>query len=447
MAVNDDGVREAHSLDAWPLAVKRARVERPLLPEAVATPRTNEEVVAILREATATGQPVVPWGAGSSVTGASLPVRGGLTLDLRGLDQVVELDEVAGTVTVQAGLMGGELERWLGERGFTTHFSPQSLHRSTVGGWVATRATGQLSSRWGGIEDLVVALTVVLADGRVVRLSDHPRAAHGPDIMRLFIGAEGTLGVVTEVTLRIFPAEELRELDSYLMPTVEGGVEAMRRMMREGLRPALMRLYDEDETGHLDGISERGCALLLGFTGAARLAEAEHDLARAIAECGGGSRAGAVPTEAWLARRYDFSRVESVLDREGGYAETIEVAHRWSGIVLLYRALKAALLPVADEVLGHFSHAYTQGTSLYVILTGQAADDAAATRRLEAIWERSMTTALEHDAAISHHHGIGLARAPQIGDALGSAWPLLREVKATLDPAGILNPGKLGLNT
>jgi alkyldihydroxyacetonephosphate synthase len=445
--ISDDvDVRRAHAVDAWPVAVKRSRVEPPLLPDAVATPRSTDDVAAILRDAAAAGRPVVPWGAGSSVTGASLPVPGGLALDLRGLDRVLELDEESATVTAQAGVMGGELERWLGERGFTTHFSPQSLHRSTVGGWVATRATGQLSTRWGGIDDLVVAATIVLADGRVVRLADHPRAACGPDLLRLFVGAEGTLGVVTEVTLRVFPDEPLRELDAYLLSGVDGGVDVMRRVMRAGLRPALLRFYDEDESRHLDGMPDGGgCALLIGFAGPPELAEVEHSLAHAIIEAGGGSRLGAALTEAWLARRYDFSRVEARLDEPGGYAETIEVAHRWSAILPTYRELKAGLAPLADEVLGHFSHAYTHGTSLYLILLGRAADDAAAVAGLEAIWRQAMTTALEHGAVISHHHGIGLARARDLPAALGSAWPLLQQLKAALDPTGILNPGKLGL--
>jgi alkyldihydroxyacetonephosphate synthase len=437
--------RAEHAVDAWPLAVKRARVQAPVLPEAVAFPRSTGQVALLVAWAGRRSVTVVPWGAGSSVTGAPLPTAGGLVVDLRALDEVLELDEQSLTVTVQAGMMGGALEEWLGRRGFTTHFSPQSLHRSTVGGWVATRATGQLSTRWGGIEDLVIALTVVLPDGEVVRLSDHPRSAHGPDLMHLFTGAEGTLGVVTEVTLRVFPAEPLRELDAFVLPDVPKGVEAMRGLLRDGLRPALLRFYDEDESRHLgDDRLSGGCALLIGFAGPAALAEVEHRLARTAIERLGGVQVGSEPTEAWLDRRYDFSRIESLLQEPGGYAETIEVAHGWSGILVAYQAFKRRLGPLADEVLGHFSHGYTHGTSLYLILLGRAADDEQAVQRLEAIWAEAMDVALEHGAAISHHHGIGLARSAYLPRQLGSAWPLLERIKRALDPAGVMNPGKLG---
>jgi alkyldihydroxyacetonephosphate synthase len=144
-------------------------------------------------------------------------------------------------------------------------------------------------------------------------------------------------------------------------------------------------------------------------------------------------------------RRFDFSAVENLLATAGGLAETIEVAHFWDQILETYLALKGALTPYADEVLGHFSHVYPQGTSLYLILLGRAEDDAAAEARLRTIWEVAMKVALERGAAISHHHGIGLARLPYIEEALGTGMLALRRVKAALDPEDVMNPGKLGL--
>ena len=173
-------VEPGYGHDAWPLALKRLAAGRPAAtPAGVARPRTTDEVAAIVRWAAAQGLSVVPRGAGSSVTGAAIPADGALVLDLRRLDRILKLDEVNGQVTVEAGVLGGDLEARLAESGWTTWFSPQSLHRSTVGGWVATGASGQFSSRFGGIEDIVAALTVVLADGRVVRLGTPPRGAVG----------------------------------------------------------------------------------------------------------------------------------------------------------------------------------------------------------------------------------------------------------------------------
>ena len=154
------------------------------------------------------------------------------------------------TVTVPAGVNGGELERALQEAGWTTRFSPQSLYRSSVGGWLATLATGQFSSRYGGVEDLVVGYRVVLADGEVAELTAAPRAAMGPDLRRIFLGSEGTLGVITRVTLKIMPIPAARELAAFSVPDVVSGLAILRAQAARGLRPALLRLYDVDEARH-----------------------------------------------------------------------------------------------------------------------------------------------------------------------------------------------------
>jgi alkyldihydroxyacetonephosphate synthase len=159
----------------------------------------------------------------------------------------------------------------------------------------------------------------------------------------------------------------------------------------------------------------------------------------------GGTRMDVLGAEAWMDRRFDFSSVENLLAVPGGFAETIEVAHNWDGITGLYQALKTALTPLADEVLSHFSHVYTQGTSMYVILLGKAESDEAAVARLQQLWSTAMDVCLAHGAELSHHHGGGLARSPYSKQSLGSAHLVLQRIKRALDPAGILNPGKLGL--
>jgi alkyldihydroxyacetonephosphate synthase len=315
-----------------------------------------------------------------------------------------------------------------------------------VGGWVATRSTGQFSSRYGSIEDLVVALSAVLPTGERVETPMVPRAAMGPDPRHLFLGAEGTTGVVVEVTLKIFPLSELRLLEALRFETVDAGVAAMRRITRAGLRPFLVRFYDRAEAPYAmaDRHFEDSCVMFLGVEGVAAVASAEMTAALDICAGQEGQRLGSAPVEAWMARRFDFSSVEHVLQTPGGVAETIEISHFWDQILDAYAAMKLALAPLATEVLGHFSHVYPQGTSLYLILLGQVADDAAAEERLERIWDVAMRTALEQGAAISHHHGIGLARLPYLAEALGSALPVLQRITATLDPGGVMNPGKLG---
>jgi alkyldihydroxyacetonephosphate synthase len=437
---------DARSHDTWPVATVWNKLGRhPYRPEAVVRAAKLEDVVATLRIAGASGTPVTAWGLGSSVTGQPLPVSGGIVLDLSGLISEPELDEVDRTVTVAAGIRGSDLESWLTERGLTLNHSPQSLGRSTVGGWIATRATGQFSSRYGGIEDLVLGYQVVLADGTVADLGQRPRAAMGPDLKQLFIGSEGTLGVVTRVTLKVYARPEHRVVEAFAMPGVEAGLRVMREVVQAGLRPFLVRFYDADEATHAaPHLSPPAPVLFLGHEGLTAVATAEHAAARSLVEAAGGTTMGAAPVDAWLARRYDFSTVEGLLAEPGGYAETVEVANLWSRLAPMYADLKEQLAPLAGEVLGHFSHVYEQGSSLYMILLGRAADDETALRRLEEVWARAMKVVVAHDGEISHHHGGGLARQPWVRESLGSGYPVLERLKDGLDPGHLLNPGKLG---
>lgn len=436
----------AHSYDAWPVAVKwRQQGRQPCRPDAVARPRTTEEVARLVAACNAAGIAVTPWGLGSSVVGAPLTESGGVVVDLSEMARTLAVNEDDLVVTVEAGKRGDVLEAELAARGLTLNHSPQSLDRSTVGGWVATRATGQLSSLYGGIEDQLIAIKVVLADGSIVQTRCTPRAAIGLDTKSLFLGSEGTLGIVTEVTTRIFPVRPWRRLETVEFGDVDAGLAAMRAITRAGLKPFLVRFYDVDEARHAmrDADYDR-CVMFLGFEGMQPLAEAEHALVTGLCVGCGGRPVGPAGAEGWMARRYDFSAVENVLADPGGVAETIEVSDFWSGIGGTYLALKAALAPFADEVLCHFSHVYAQGTSLYVILVGRAADAAAAEARLRGIWDTAMRVCLERGAAISHHHGVGLARRDFVARDQGSAMIVNRAVKRALDPRNIMNPGKLG---
>ena len=442
--VTDPRLLEDYRTDWWPLAIKRAASGAPMgNPEAVLTPSNAAQVVEALALAKAHGVALVPWGLGSSVVGSPLATRGGMVCDLSRLTGITALSREDLLVSVRAGTMGMDLEEELNRHGLTLGHSPQSLDRSTVGGWVATRATGQFSSRYGGIEDLIVALEVALPEHGLVRTPLAPRASLGPDLAGLMVGAEGTFGIVTEVTLRVSPLPEHREHEEVRFGDVTSLLAAMRDISQLGVRPYLVRGYDEAETAHLTGGPIDGCALMIGNEGPEAVARAAQQACLEVARAHGGEQRGSDVVDAWLARRYDFSTIERIVARPGGYAETIEVGALWSGIESLHRALTRALADHADEVWGHFSHLYPQGTSLYVILTGQDHDDEAAVARLEAIWDTAMRVCVEQDASIAHHHGIGLARQPWLGDALGDTAAPLQAIKAALDPAGVCNPGKL----
>lgn len=437
----------ATSHDTWPVTTKWHRLGlHPNRAEAVVRAESEADISTVLRFATAEGVPVTVRAAASSVTGQPLPTAGGIVLDVMGLPTTLELSELDRTVRVSANHMGGDLEEHLQAHGLTLGHSPQSLYRSTVGGWLATMATGQFSSWYGGIEDLVVGYRVVLATGEVIDVGAKPRAAMGTELRRVFLGSEGTLGVITEVTLKVFPVPEVRLFETLQFEQLGDALRVMRQQVQDGPRPFLSRLYDEDESSHaMADQSFHAPVMFLGTQGSHGVAAAEMDVLLEIADHAGAKRLGSEPVTAWMGRRFDFSSVENRLALDGGYAETIEVAHLWSGIEALYTDMKAALAPLADEVLGHFSHVYPQGTSLYLILFGQAADDRIALDRLLEIWRTAMAVGLQHGAELSHHHGGGLARSPYSRRSLGDAHLILRRLKRALDPESVLNPGKLGL--
>ncbi|MET0862925.1 MAG: FAD-binding oxidoreductase [Nakamurella sp.] len=438
---------EGTSHDTWPLATKWGMVGRhPNQADVLVRVVDAAQIAPVLAIATEHEMPVTVRALGSSVTGQPLPVQGGIVLDVSAIPSTYTLNREDFTVTATASYNGGALEDGLNQLGFTTGMSPQSLYRSTIGGWVATLATGQFSSLYGGIEDLAVGYTVILATGETIELTASPRAAMGPDLRQIFIGSEGTLGVITSVTLKVFPVAETEVLQTFAMPDVESGLAFMREQVSLGLRPYLVRFYDTEEARHAMVDPTFGTPVLfLGSRGIDTMARTELEILDALAVKHGGTALGPAGVEGWLGRRFDFASVEQRLATPGGYAETIEVAHNWSRIADLHRALKVGIAPYADEVLAHFSHVYHQGTSMYIIVFGQADTDAEAIERLESIWATAMQICLEHGAELSHHHGGGLARSPYSSRSLGAAHLILRKLKTALDPAGILNPGKLGL--
>lgn len=438
---------EATSHDTWPLTTKWAMVGRhPNQADVLVHASWAHQIAPVLAIASREGIPVTVRALGSSVTGQPLPVHGGMVLDVSGIPASFELNERNFTVTASASYNGGDLEAEMQRRGFTLGMSPQSLHRSSVGGWLATLATGQFSSLYGGIEDLVVGYVVILATGETIVLSASPRAAMGPDLRQLFLGSEGTLGVITSVTLKVFPVAPAELVQTFTMPSVSAGLDFLRDQVSKGLRPFLVRFYDLDEARHAMADEDFSSPVLfLGTRGLPQVAEAEMNALTEIAERLGGVAIGPEGAQGWLERRYDFSTVEKRLATPGGFAETIEVAHNWDQLEGLHSALKEALAPLADEVLTHFSHVYYQGSSMYLILLGTMDGDAEAIERIEKIWETTMQICLDRGAELSHHHGGGLARSPYAIRSLGSAHLVLRKLKAALDPEGILNPGKLGL--
>ncbi|MGH9091888.1 MAG: FAD-binding oxidoreductase, partial [Acidimicrobiales bacterium] len=461
--------REAAARDWWPVSIGwAARGEVPALPEVVVRPSTDGQVAATLAACTTAGVPVTAGAGRSGVCGGTVPVFGGVALDCTGLVGEVEVDGASLLARVPAGVFGPDLEaalRATGE-GYTLGHWPQSMDLSTVGGWLACRGAGQYSTRYGKIEDMVAGLRVVLADGRVVDTEGRgPRAATGPSLTQLFVGSEGTLGVITSALLRVRPVPPAQGRRAYGFPTFAGGLDACRRILRRGATPAVLRLYDHEESGRS---FERGDTCVLVVLDEADPGLLDATLAVVDQECagtgaadgsdgssgGGAARLDNALVARWLHHRNDVSAL-APLWQAGVVVDTAEVAGRWSVLPGLAADVVAVLRAVPGTLAAsvHESHAYPDGACLYFTFAGRHGGEGTGPEGgpawEEAYYRRAWDTLTEvverHGAAISHHHGIGLQRSRFLAGALGAGFGVLESLKRALDPAGILNPGKLGL--
>ncbi|MDQ1426115.1 MAG: alkyldihydroxyacetonephosphate synthase, partial [Acidimicrobiaceae bacterium] len=337
---SDEGCAEA-SRDWWPLAMQWALTPAVGgLAAAIERPASVDEVARELADCERAGVPVTAAGGRSGVCGASVPVFGGVVLDTTALAGIVAIDDESLLLTVRAGTFGHELEDELRAGGYTLGHWPQSMALSTVGGWLACRGAGQYSTRYGKIEDMVVGLEVALADGRVVRTGGTPRAAIGPDLTQLFVGSEGTLGVITEATLRLHPRPPVERRAAFGFDTFMAGLDACRRILRRGATPAVLRLYDGAESARSYRTDGRECVLLVLDEGDAALVDAVMTVV--ADECSDATRLDTALVAQWLGHRNDVSALES-LTRKGYVVDTMEIAAPWHALPAIYPATTAAL--------------------------------------------------------------------------------------------------------
>ncbi|HEX2025362.1 MAG TPA: FAD-binding oxidoreductase [Actinomycetota bacterium] len=447
------GELSSRSRDAWPLAMLReARGERLPRPMAVVFPRSTEDVAATLAWAAETGVPVVPRGAGSGVCGGAQAVWRGVVVDLGQMNRVLDIDTDSLAVRVEAGIRGDRLEAVLEERGLTLGHYPQSMAISTVGGWIATSSSGQASAGFGAIEDLVLGLVAVLPGGEVLELSPVPRSAAGPDLRRLLVGSEGTMGIVTEATLAAArtPGELRWSITRH--GSFEAGVDVTRELIHAGLRPTVVRLYDEPDATVTFGAlgHERGAVLVAGFPDRV-WTEPMLGAARQAASAAGAEELDAAYGRHWWEHRNDavdlYRRImgEERMLGPGVVVDTVEVAGLWSGLPALYRAVRDALSEhAARPVACHLSHPYAGGASLYFTVLLHGEDDRSVEDTYAAAWRDAAGACHRASGTISHHHGIGLLKTPFMREELGDGGlRVLRSIKSALDPVGVLNPGKL----
>jgi alkyldihydroxyacetonephosphate synthase len=490
--------RIAYGRDCWPLGILWTRGGKIFLhnPDFIVIPGTVEEVAQLVKLARESGTPVIPYGAGSGVCGGTVAFEGGFTLDVKRLSGITRFDTEALMVRAGAGTIGMHLETDLLRRGYTMGHYPSSLICSSLGGYLAGRSAGQNSSRFGKIEDMCFSMQVVAGTGEIIETHRYQ-----PDLTQLFLGSEGTLGVITQGTMRIEPAPQERIYRGVQFHSIDAALGALREMVQAGYRPAVVRVYDEldsllarrkDSTrkreGHgettptlvkrlttfarskalqpiqptikraADGLLKRalgapmmlnrltgmvpgGCLMVVGFEGLEGITKAEANSALELLYQSG-TDMGSGPGEHWYENRFAVSYKQSGMLDRGAFVDTMEVCTTWDNLQNLYRAVRQAVSPHAF-IMAHFSHAYPEGCSIYFTFAGFAADGDAIEALYKRTWSAGLNAVRRVNAGISHHHGIGFAKAQYLAADHAGGEQLNRILKSRFDPDGVMNPGKL----
>jgi alkyldihydroxyacetonephosphate synthase len=480
--VRDDAYERAfHALGRSYYDLLRLRAgDLTTAPDAVLYPRGTDEVLALLAFAAERDIAVVPYGGGTSVVGGVSGTRGEfpslVTLDLSGMDRLLDVDPASRTATAEAGIYGPALEKGLAAKGLTLGHHPQSFEFSSLGGWIAHRGAGQGSSRYGRAEDWLVGAKLATPNG-LLDTNGFPGSAAGPQLNDIVLGSEGAFGIITEATVRVHTAPQASDWRGYLFRNFASGAAAIRAAVQDEIPATMLRLSDSEETRfyrafgglgkerklkdrfadlYLDrrGFDANACALIAGFEGDGEAVELARRQFDHLAKKKFGALAlGRSQGERWREGRFHGPYMRDPMMDRGVGVDTLETAARWSKIDALYTAVRDALDKAMREtaprpgahgvVLCHISHSYPDGASLYFTyifprnLDGDIAQ-----------WRAIKTAASDAIAAncgtISHHHGVGEDHLPWIAQEKGALGiEVLRAIKGALDPKGILNPGKL----
>lgn len=476
------------SRDWWPLSIAWANASSvPKRPDALVRPHDVGEISAVLAACNEALVPVTPMAGRSGVNGGSIPAFGGIALDMTDICGVIGFDEDSLVVDVRAGTFGPALEEFLGSTsdGYTLGHWPQSMNLSTVGGWLACRGAGQYSSRYGKIEDMVVGLEVVLSDGRIIQTEGNaPRQAVGPNLTQLFVGSEGTLGVIAAARLRVHPKPTNNARRAFSFESFDEGLETCRRILRRGATPAVLRLYDEFESTGNFATSHSNVLIVFDEADKTLLDATISIVDDEIRNQQSAKRLDDSLVESWFVRRNDVSALAELWSA-GLVVDTIEVCARWSQLSPVCRDVLTKIrdIPGTLSASVHQSHSYLDGACLYFTFVGEntggsvggsvgglqqsggtldAKIEVSRSQNTQStfptgyewqeayyckVWDEVASVILAHGAAISHHHGIGLNRGRFMESALGPTFDVLFELKKALDPNGILNPGKFGLSS
>jgi alkyldihydroxyacetonephosphate synthase len=439
-------------------------------PDAVVLPGSADQVARVLEICGREGIGIVPFGGGTSVVGGVEPVRGAferlITLDLRRLHGV-EVDHTSLTATLGPGLRGPEAEEALAASGMTMGHFPQSFEYATIGGFAAARSAGQASSGYGRFDELVTSVRLTSPAGEL-RTLETPHTAAGPALRELVLGSEGLLGVITQVTARVRPAPERRRYEAWMAPDFASAADIVRSLAQSRSLPDVIRVSDEAETRTSLAMSgtgggkrallgaylrlrgrDHGCIVICGWEGEAEAVERRRAVAARTLRSGGAAALGAAPGRAWERGRYEGPYLRDELLDLGYMAETLETAHTWARLGELYDGVRAAIgTSLAAQgtpgiVMCHLSHAYPDGASLYFTFIAPRRRDAEL-EQWRVVKAAASAAIVEAGGTITHHHGVGRDHVRYMRSEVGEVGiETLRAVKEHLDPAGIMNPGKL----
>jgi alkyldihydroxyacetonephosphate synthase len=453
--VSSDAVALAEQSADWSWMSQFLRYRNLPLPVAdvVVRPDSTEQVEAIVRIASEYLVPVVPRGGGSGTQGGTFALYGGIAVDLTRMDRIIEIDESSLTVTVQAGIDGSVLEKELNGLGLTLpHYPGSHFFGATIGGSLAARGSGVVSTKYGKAEQLALQVEAVVPPGRRISTLPVPNHAAGPDLLQTLIGSEGTLGIITEATMRLDPLPEGRRFLSFQLPSVAAGIETARLIMTRRIVPAAMRLYDEADSAKLTSmlkLDTAGVLLIVVLDGQESSMALDEEGIRALCDVNDGVDLGAGPARTWWDSKYEpFAKHNAPAPPM--IFGTTDTCARFAALPGLYEAKKRTIeegfAEYGARYTAHFSHWYPWGGMIYDrFYVDNAPDDPDEALALhDRLWNAAVETSLANGGVINEHHGVGLKLGRFMRPQYGPAFDVMLAIKTAWDPDGIMNPGKLG---
>jgi len=434
----------------WVARMWADKGRRPPEADFIVRPENAGEISKIMKIANYYKLPVQTWGGGSGSQGSALPMAGGILLDIKRMCRLISIDECTRSITAETGMVFQTLEWYANEKGYSIMHMPSCLTCGTIGGALAHRGIGILSTKYGKIDDQCMSMEIVLPNGDIINTLPVPKHAAGPDLNQIFIGSEGTLGVITKATFKLLPLPETRRFRAFLFKDFGVGLAACRDIVQT-VKPSILRLFDEAETVSIIkdvlGFSREGSFMNLAFEGNAEIVAVEEKLAFAICEKYGAMDLGSEYGEKWFENRITFFYPGHIMNNPQMFG-TMDTACTYTNVEKIYRAMKRAVEQFPGvRFIAHCSHWYDWGTMIYdrFIMDNPPDDPEEAIRLHNQIWNAGVRAAMENGGIINDHHGVGLKLSRLMKEQYGPAMQVMEGLKKSLDPNGIANPYKLGL--